>query len=1081
MRFSITLVLLTVLCLLTGTALQAQPGQDPFGKSRIQYKNFDWKLYSTQNFNIYFYQGGETTAKNAAAYAEKELKRVTSLIGYYPYSKVTLILYNSSADLKQSNIGLYRDQYQTGSETLFQKNKLELAFHGTQTEFKRDLSYKLTQLLLNDMMYGGSLKEALQSSYLLKLPEWFISGVAAYAAEGWSMRMDNYIRDILAEENKLRPEQLLMRNPELSGQSVWNYVAERYGYASVQNILNLTRITRDVEIGITSSLNVSYNRFLQDWQNYYTQINRRADNPFVSIPDDAKIFRSNKDNLRYTEPVLNPDGTLLAYAEKENGVYQIIVQDIKSNNSRVVWKGGHKTLDQPADHNTPVLAWRSNAQLAFVENRRGKVLLRQVGSRRMRSRIAVVDDLRTPAVELNQFSQVRDMSFSKDGSQILMSAVKDGQADIYLLQGNGRLRAQLTNDIYDDLSPVFLKDGNGIVFSSNRYVNEADPILNPGFDDVVNNYDIFRLQSLDRQAATEQLTSSIASELRPRATADGNFVYIGEQNGIRSLYKYNLLTNEDQPITNFVQNIEGYDYVSENGTLAFVAKDDARDFVYVMPAFTPAAITGELPKTSRQVILEARARISQAPASKFPVITSPDSVAAIPDSIVATSPDSLITPPVKQEGEVNIENYRFDNELQADTAVTEKVTVPVIRPRATAQNIQLSKPIDYDLRFSVDEIITSVYADPQLGFGIVAGVHMSDLFENHRIRGNAFVRTDFETSRVNAEYMNLTNRVDYGIEFNRDVVVGYAESTPNAIFRLAKYEVAPILIYPLSYSTSLRAQPRFLNTRLSYINELSFPDTVNNHYGGSVELVFDNSLVTGINMLEGTRMKVGVSVLKDLSGPRGNFNKFYFDLRRYVKLHRQITLAGRLSYGAYFGQAPKTFLIGGMDNWLFPSEEDPSERNDVTVTAPADFFFMEYVTPMRGFNFNSRSGSKHLLANLELRVPIIQYIYNGAVQSGFFRNLQFTAFADAGSAYNGINPFTGRNSINTRIVGGPTSGGTGPFEITVINYRNPFLVGYGVGARSTLFGVYGKVDVAWGEEDYGRTGPKFYITLGYDF
>jgi Tol biopolymer transport system component len=1063
MRSPIRLMLLTVLCLLTGAALQAQPGQDPFGKSRIQYKDFDWKLYSTPNFNVYFYQGGESTAKNAAEYAEKEIKRITSLIGYYPYSKVTLILYNSSADLKQSNIGLYRDQFQTGNETLFQKNKLELAFHGTQTEFKRDLSYKLTQLLLGDMMYGGSLKEALQSSYLLRLPDWFVSGVAAYTAEGWSMRMDNYIRDILAKETNPKPEQLFSRNPELAGQSVWNYVAERYGYNSIQNILNLTRITRDIEIGITSSLNISYSRFLQDWQNYYAQINRRPEDPFVSMPNENRLFRKNKDDLKYTEPVLNPDGSLLAYAEKENGVYKIIVHDLQSKSSRVVWKGGHKTLDQPTDHNTPVLAWRSNGQLAFVENRRGKVMLRQVSSRRIRSRIAVLDDMRTPAVELSQFSQVRDMSFSDDGKLILMSAVKDGQTDIYLLQGNGRLQGQLTNDIYDDLSPVFLKDNKGVVFSSNRYVSETDPILNPKFEDVVNNYDIFWLKSFEKQAETEQLTSSIASELRPRATADGNFVYIGEQNGIRSLYKYNINTKEDRPLTNFVQNIEAYDYVVSKNTLAFVAKDNARDFIYVITEFTPVSTAGDLPKTSRQVILEARARVSRAQPVKKPApVTS----------------DTLSTLPKRQEGDVNIDNYQFENEQKENAAVKNKVAVA---PTTTKQGLQLAGPKEYDLRFSVDDVITSVYSDPQLGFGIVAGVNMSDLFENHRIRGNAYLRTDFETSRVFAEYINLASRIDYGIQFKRDIVVGYPESTPNFISRFAKNEVAPLIVYPLSYSTSIRVQPRFINTRLAYMHELAFPDTTNNHYGGNIEFVYDNTLVTGINMMEGSRMKVGFFTLKDLASAGGNFNKFYFDLRHYQKIYKQITLAGRISYGAYFGNSPKTFLIGGMDNWLFPSDGEDSENNAITTLSGVDFFFMEYVTPMRGFNFNTRSGSKHLLANLELRIPVIQSLYGGAVQSGFFRNLQLTAFADAGSAYNGTNPFTGRNSINTRIVGGSGSGGTNPFEITVINYRNPFLVGYGFGARSTLFGVYGKVDMAWGEDNEGRNGPKFYITLGYDF
>jgi hypothetical protein len=229
-------------------------------------------------------------------------------------------------------------------------------------------------------------------------------------------------------------------------------------------------------------------------------------------------------------------------------------------------------------------------------------------------------------------------------------------------------------------------------------------------------------------------------------------------------------------------------------------------------------------------------------------------------------------------------------------------------------------------------------------------------------------------------------------------------------------------------------------------------------------------------------MKAGVLALKSFENSSSSFNKFYVDLRRYQKLHKEIILAMRINYGAYFGHSPKSFSIGGMDNWIFASQDEASERNAVPFSTAPDFFYIDYVTPMRGFNYNTRTGTKSLLANAELRIPIVQYLYNGPVPSGFFRNLQFTAFADAGSAYNGSNPFTGSNSINTRIVGGRTSPTEfDPFEVTVINYRNPFLVGYGVGARSTLFGVYGKLDVAWGQEDYTSKGPKFYITLGYDF
>ncbi|MFD2514734.1 hypothetical protein ACFSRY_12730 [Pontibacter locisalis] len=1061
MRFYTRLLLLFLLCSLAGGALQAQPGRDVFGKSRIQYKNFDWQLYSTQNFNVYFYDGGKMAAQNAAEYAEQELKRITSLIGYYPYSKITLILYNSTTDLRQSNIGLNSDQHQTGGETLFMKNKIELAFNDTQTDFKRDLSYSITDLLLNDMMYGGSLKEALQSSYLLRLPDWFISGAAAYTAEGWSMRMDNFMRDMLLED-KQRPEVFFARNPELAGQSIWNYIAERYGYTSIQNILNLTRITRDVEIGITSSLNIPYKRFLQDWYNYYIQINTSTENPLVSMPESAKLFNKNKRRHQYIEPVLNPAGTMLAYAEIDNGNYKIIVQDVQTKRDKVVWRGGYKTLDQMVDYAIPVLAWRSNNQLGFIEARRGKMTLRQVDARNRFSLIPFYENLTTPAVTLDQFTQVYDMNYSEDGKELVVSATQNGQNDIFLLNANGRLQKQLTKDIYDDIQPAFLRGTNHIVFSSNRWVDTTGKTETPTFAGIVNNYDIFLLERQGPNSNLRQITNSIASEVRPRSTEDGNILYLGESSGVSSLYRYDLSSNSIKPLTNFIQGIEDYDYVASNNTLAFVAKDRSVDFVYLLPNFEPTNLN-TLPKTSRQIILETRVRVPQQAAATRKLLEKE-----------ATKQDSTRT-----KGEINIENYQFDK-AEPQQSKTQPKTV-VRRAGATDPTVQMAGPLDYDLRFSVHEIVTSVYADPQLGFGIVAGVNMSDLFENHHIRGSAFLRTDLETSRLWAEYMNLKNRVDLGMQFRRDVIVTQVEET-GAVLRFGKNEFSPTLVYPLSHSTSIRAQPKFVNTRFTFINNFATPDSIINFGGGNVELVYDNSVATGVNMIEGTRMKAGILSLKGFGESAVNFSKFYVDLRHYQKIHRQITLATRLSYGSFFGNSPKKFLIGGMDNWLLADEDDENEQNDILVETPADIFYLEYVTPLRGFNFNTRNGNRYLLANVELRVPIVQYLYNGPIPSGFFRNLQLTAFADAGSAYNGSNPFTGNNSINTRIVGGSTSPTErNPFEITVINYRNPFLVGYGFGARTTLLGVYGKLDVAWGEEDYESKGPKFYITLGYDF
>ena len=376
MRFSIVLRRLTLLLAL-GLGLtpraSAQITQEVFGPSRIQYHRFDWQIYGTANFNVYYYAGGQEVARNAAEFAEKELRRVSSLIGYYPYAKTTLLLYNSVADLRQSNIGLDDAHYQTGGETALSKNRIELAFDGRQPQFRRDLSYRLTRLLLQDMLYGGSLKDQIRSTYLLQLPPWFVDGAAAYVSEGWSTEMDDYIRSMVRHTSQRKLEVILARNPRLAGQSMWNYVAEHYGYTSLQNVLNLTRITRDEGVGFASSLNVPPRQFMRDWYTYYYQQSDRPPVPFAEVNDEHRLRPKNSRSRLYTEPVFAPDGRTLAYVVNDRGTYRVRVRDVASGKERQLLRGGYKTPDQQVDVRMPLLAWRSATQLAVAEIRRGRV------------------------------------------------------------------------------------------------------------------------------------------------------------------------------------------------------------------------------------------------------------------------------------------------------------------------------------------------------------------------------------------------------------------------------------------------------------------------------------------------------------------------------------------------------------------------------------------------------------------------------------------------------------------------------------------------------------------------------------
>ncbi|QNE38093.1 hypothetical protein F1C16_00240 [Hymenobacter sp. NBH84] len=1105
------------------SAAVAQTAQEPFGRVRLQYKRFDWMQLSTQNFNVYYYAGGEIAARRAAEYAEKELQRITSLIGYYPYSKTTIMLYNSVGDLRQSNIGLDQDKYQMGGETsLLRMTKVQIAYQGQQTQFKRDVSYQVTRVLLNDMMYGGSLKEVLQSTYLLQLPDWFIGGASAYAAEGWSVDMDNYMRDMTQQYEGTRTAPFFLRNPQLAGQSIWNYIAERYGYTTIQNILNLTRITRDVEVGISSSLNVPYKIFLRDWLQYYRQLNAQPQTAFVPLNEKAQLTsRNNRKSVIYSQPVLSPNGQRLAYVANEGGRYRVIVVNRDGSHRDVIHRNGYRTPDQQVETRLPVLAWRGNNQVAVAEMDKGYMTLRlrQAGGSGFANTLErLLDALpfrRKDESIFRQFTQVMSLAYSPDGKSLVFSAARDGQNDLYLLRAGSRRPEKLTDDVFDDVEPTFLPNGEGIVFSSNRWLDSTGTARGD-FSSVVNNYDLFLYHLDGRPRPMESLVSTISNEGTPRAISDSEIMYLGEESGIRSVYRLNLATRQRAAVTSFPVDIRSFDYNATTNALGFVTTDRARDAVFLYPNY-PLPEGVKLYRTARQETLEDRSRPKPAPVRRpatpaavrrpAPAPTATDSTlavttpAATPDTSQTTAP-VVATPSStapRRTQQVNVSDYKFDEDIPMSTArnntaqrrrtpsaTTKALTAAPTPPPANA--LAINGPYRYDNRFSIDNVVSSLYVDPLLGFGLIGQANMSDLFENHRIRASIFALTDLKTSNMYAEYTNLTHRYDWSIRYQKQAYFLNVPDLSNYLTRYGRHEIAPTIAYPLTHNLSVRGGPSYVNVSRLVLNDLPGEADVNRNYlGFNGELIFDNAIATGVNMLQGTRMKIGYQKMTSMDNNDLNLSNLYVDLRHYQKIHRSIIWATRVSHGQFFGPAQSVYRLGGMDNWLNNKfENDPAlpqtQRLQPSTVAssnydPTQLFYQQFVTNLRGFNYSKRNGPKYILFNTELRVPIIQYLSNKPIYSGFFRNLQLTGFVDGGSAYSGVNPFNTNNSYNTQ----PFGGNGNAFSGTVTTFGNPLLIGYGGGIRTTILGFYGKADVAWGQEDYNRSGPKFYFTLGYDF
>ncbi len=1071
-----------ILFILTVHHLEAQnffPTQEPFGKNRIQYRPFKWQVLTSQNFEVYFYEGGQQTATLAAQLAETDFDRITEILGYSPFSRTKIFIYTSTQDLNQSNVGLNLSSEREIREENLAKSRIEIAYPGNSISFRKDLVREVSHVYVHDMLYGGSIKESLQNSLLLSVPDWFMNGITTYISEGWSTEMDSYMRDAIMNKTLKKPSQTVGKESALVGQSIWNFVAEKYGKDNISNILNLTRIIRNEQTSISSTLGMPFSKVIKEWREYYAVMAENINANYVNPNYDYKIedvkFNSSE---RVNKFKISPDGAFLAISKNELGRSSVEVMDLKTKHSMTILTSGYKTLNQSIDYNTPLLSWTKGGTLAVIYENQGDVLLNiynDITEKNLRGKFA-------SRKFLKDFDQVQDFDVSDNGTTLVLSAISKGQNDLFTYDiSRGRVQ-QLTNDLYDDLSPRFVGSAGKIIFTSNRLKDSLD--VDKGlYKTLTNRFNLFLHDGKPKQEIVRRLVDSMGSVSDP-VVADGNTVYfLSDEKGIRNIYRLTASDSTLVQVSNSRNDIQDFDFTPSTNALVMKTVEGNSEII----SFKQKAdftVKNNLPYTGRNVKLYGIVQAINTPNEK-PKTDNPNAV-------VATETLPIKSKIVFEKGEIDTENYQFDSgvftkkntDSQANTIKNDKknkVEKIILSKQNRKENIKIRGPVDYDNPFVVNNTDLDFIVDPlpQRGFGLKGTINMNDLLENHHLQGGIFITPNLKNTDLWGQYSYLAKRIDYSVRFDRRAISDDIEQGTR------KYHFNKLTIsasYPINTNMRVSVSPSYTTNRFLDLSipNLATPDGFSDYVGGRAEFVFDNTISHGLNQLEGTRLRVRFDHYTGLTNAQDGFDRFYADIRHYLRFGKGIILAGRLSGGHSFGNAPKQTVMGGMDNWLECQYENRTDNNNPFNSSRfdnKDIFFLDYATPLRGFNINKLSGTSHLAMNIELRVPVAKYLYDGPIYSNFFKNLQFTTFTDIGTAWTGVGPFARKNGFNTSVIGG----GLLPFRATVTDFRNPFLIGYGVGARTTLLGYFIKYDIGWGLENKEVKAPISYVTLGYDF
>ncbi len=1104
--------------------------QTPFGKNRVQYDDErSWSYFRYKKYDVYFYQGGLAIAKYSTTYIHEQLEAISKKLDYSMKKKIRFIFFNDLSDLKETNIGLITDeQYNTGGVIHIVDNKVFIAFNGNHRDLETEIRKGIAQVMINELMYGGSAGNAIKSSILLSFPSWYIDGLVHYMAEGWNVDVDNIVRDGILSGRYKKFNRLNREQQAYVGQSIWHYIDERYGRKAIGEVLYMAKVNRNIETGFLYVLGMSYKMLLKDWYDWYQKRYEFDTGAGATVPELSILKkRRNKSKRVYSRPTISQDGRYVAYVRNEIGKVKVRILDLQKGRRKTIMKFGYK-LDEKTDYTYPLIAWSPmDNSLTLIHEKAGNnelIVYNEKGRKRLKR-------------YLLQFDKVLDFSYNKRGNMLVMSAVRHGRSDIYLYNIGSNTFKRITNDVYDDEYPRFVNNGTAIIFSSNR----PDDIIR--FDKATNknviidtlrgmpNNDLFYYEIKPNNMKLRRVTNTpLYNEIYPMPISYNHFSWLSDENGI-----YNRFVGRFDSTISFVDTVTHYRYYTKyhaasNYAYNILEQDyntiagkftelvykhgHYRMFVHDLPEYEDYEHY-ELSNTSYMSELKYAEKLRQQRIEKMKHLqrkmandsTLRDSIAEKKKPIkkkhfqvIYLNKNNNKQTQQNNTG-IDINNYRFEGETEESAAAAQQnnnanaQAATQMKKTEPKPNIDIFKPKMYYVEYSVSQIVTQmdfsyldysyqpftnprspIYINP--GFNAFIKLGVADLFEDYHLTGGVRLSANLKNNEYLASFKNLKKRLDKEYVFHHKVLTEYQYDYG---VKHQIHEAMLNLSWPFDQVKSLRGSVFFRYDNAAYLSQSQYaniakktlqkPNDISYNAGLRMSYVYDNTRTPGINLFYGTRYKIFAEYYQPINEWSDNMIVVGLDFRKYIKLFKTFIWANRVAASSSFGTQRLAYYMGGVDNWMFPKF-----NQFIQVDPNQNFRYQTLATNMRGFNQNIRNGNNFVVINSELRLPVFQVISNKPVGSQFLRNFMAVGFFDVGTAWSGPNPFSDNNALFRQEIYNY------PIKVTIINQNDPVVAGFGFGFRTKIFGYYVRTDWAWGiENGYVRDKAVFYLSLSLDF
>lgn len=905
-------LLLISYCLLP-IALKAQVNSVEFGKNRVQYKKFKWQYYQTKNFNVYFNEGGKELAQYVAQTAEKELPQIETAAEYSLQRRANIILYNQYHDMQQSNIGLGQEWQNNTGVTKLVNNKMVVYFEADHAKLRLQIRGGIAQVITDNKLFGDDLTEIAGNQALLDLPKWLTDGYVSYLTERWSTDKDDELKSEILSSNYKNFYKFAFEKPAIAGHAFWYYIDELYKKENTTYLLYLATIHKSMNKACKQVCKKSFKEVLSDFmeyqdEKYYKDLAKRKPYPKGSYIEGFDI---NK-RLNYFRFNVNPNKRNNSYVvtQFKKGIVRVIYNDGDEN--KTLLKFGSRTYQNEMNPNYPLMAW---------DNKGTRIAVAYVAEGKLQFFVYdIVTRIKSVKLDLTKtFDQIQDMKYSSDSRKMLVTAVKNGHTDIFILDLLKEKAEQITNDVYDDLDASFAAFPNksGIIFSSNR------PNANAKSDSTTlpsdNRYNVFLITNFGDKPELNQISQ--LSNLKygnarfPMQYNVNHFTFVSDENGIGNRYAGFFTTKAEGLDTlvligdDILRNPSAKDVDS---TLRVYKKTDvdsiavvavSSDSAYTFPLTNYQSTLGEtriagdnnqvseVTRQSDEKILYKlkinddvlrRRNITAQPTEYMKKVMGEYKTANAENNLLLT-PDDVPNAADTSKKIDDAFQTEFANEKKDSTAIGKVFDVVEPQNESVLKKAKLFiyKPQKWSADAASASFNTNVLINryqPYAGGGgpirLNSGSPLNglvrlgttELMEDIRINGGFKLSTNLKDNEWLLNYQNLRRRIDWGLTYYRNVVSSAVELVDTSGTSFGVYPAKMFtnlyqfnIAYPFDNNKSIRLTTgvRSDNIHVGAVDPLSaFIENQKTLYSTThLEYVYDNSQNPATNIWHGLRYK----------------------------------------------------------------------------------------------------------------------------------------------------------------------------------------------------------------------------------